>query len=157
MRGDRLTATETRAALARVLQSAAVAGDLSTAIRQHVSPSIVVHMPNGEVGQGQGAVAFLDEGYAAFPDLTLTFESLDDRAAAQFTMEGTHTGPFRGFLPTGKVVHLPICLIARVEAGLIAEIWYYANLYAPLVDTLMPLPDSPPSMSGSAVSGIVDG
>lgn len=159
MRGDRLTATETRAALARVLQSAAVAGDLSTAIRQHVAPSIVVHMPNGEVGQGQGAVAFLDEGYAAFPDLTLTFESLlvsDDRAAAQFTMEGTHTGPFRGFLPTGKVVRLPICLIARVEAGLIAEIWYYANLYAPLVDTLMPISASPPGMSGSAVSGIVD-
>lgn len=136
-----MTSEETRAALVRVLQSAAVAGDLSVAILQHVSPSVVVHMPNGEVGQGEGAAGFLDEGYAAFPDLTLTFESLlvsDDRAAVQFVMEGTHTGPFRGFAPTGKAVHLPICIIVRVEAGLIAEIWYYANLYAPLVGTLMP-------------------
>ena len=63
-----------------------------------------------------------------------------DRAAVQFTMEGTHTGPLRGFTPTRNIVRLPICTVLRVEAGLIAEIWYYANLYVPLVGTLMSAP-----------------
>jgi len=134
-----MTTEESRAVLMRVMQAAALAGDLATALRQNVSPSVIVHMPNGDVGQGQAAAGFLTEGYEAFPDLTLTLEAVaveGNRAAVQFQMEGTHTGAFRGFAPTGKPVSLPICTVLRLEAGVIAEIWYYANLYAPLVATL---------------------
>lgn len=134
-----MTTEGSRAVLMRVMQAAALAGDLATAVEQNVSPSVTVHMPNGDVGQGQAAAGFLTEGYEAFPDLTLTLEAVsveNDRAAIQFTMKGTHTGAFRGFAPTGKVVSLPICTVLRFEGGMIAEIWYYANLYTPLVATL---------------------
>ena len=134
-----MTTEESRAVLMRVMQATALAGDLATAVAQNVSPSVIVHMPNGDVGQGQAAAGFLTEGYEAFPDLALTLGAVsieDDRAAIQFTMDGTHTGTFRGFAPTGKAVTLPICTVLRFEAGVIAEIWYYANLYAPLVATL---------------------
>lgn len=134
-----MTSEETRATLVRILQATAVTGDLSTAVAQHVASAVVVHMPNGDVGQGEGAAGFLTEGYTAFPDLALTLEGLmvdGDRAAVQFTMEGTHTGELRGFAPTGTSVRLPVCTIVRVEDGLIAEIWYYANLYASLVGAL---------------------
>jgi predicted ester cyclase len=134
-----MTTEESRAALMRVMQAAALAGDLATAVEQHVSSAVIVHMPNGDVGQGQAAAGFLTEGYEAFPDLTLTLEAVsveNDRAAIQFTMKGTHTGVFRGFAPTKKAVSLPICTVLRFDDGVIAEIWYYANLYAPLVATL---------------------
>lgn len=132
-----MTSEDSRAALMRLMQSVAVSGDIASALEQHVTPSIVVHMPNGDVGQGATAAGFMAEGYEAFPDLTLTLESMTvegDRAALQFSMEGTHTGTVRNFPPTGKSVSIPICTILRFEAGLIAEIWYYANLYAPLFD-----------------------
>lgn len=134
-----MTTEESRAALMRVMQAAALAGDLPTAVEQHVSPAVIVHMPNGDIGQGQAAAGFLTEGYEAYPDLTLTLEAVsveNDRAAIQFTMKGTHTGVFRGFAPTEKAVSLPICTVLRFDDGVIAEIWYYANLYAPLVATL---------------------
>lgn len=138
-----MTSDETRGALLKILQSAARSDDLAMAIEQHVLPSAAVHLPNGDIRYGEGATAFLAEGYEAFPDLTLTFEEMmvtDDRAAVQFVLEGTHTGPFRGFAPTGRAVRLPLCVVVRIEAGLIAEMWYYGNLYAPLVGTLGPLP-----------------
>ncbi|TAJ21269.1 MAG: hypothetical protein EPO65_01860 [Dehalococcoidia bacterium] len=134
-----MTSEDSRAALMRLMQAVAVSGDIASALQQHVTPSIVVHMPNGDIGQGAIAAGFLGEGYEAFPDLTLTLESMTiegDRAALQFSMEGTHTGAIRNFPPTGKVVDIPICTILRFEAGRIAEIWYYANLYAPLFGSL---------------------
>lgn len=134
-----MTSEESRTALMRLMQAVAVSGDIASALQQHVAPTIVVHMPNGDVGQGVTAAGFLEEGYQAFPDLTLTLETITvegDRAALQFSMEGTHTGVIRNFPPTGKVVDIPVCTILRFEAGLIAEIWYYANLYAPLLGSL---------------------
>lgn len=140
-----MNAGETRAVVMQVLQLAASAGDLATAVEQFVAPSAIGHMPNGDIGQGQQASGgFLAEAYEAFPDLVLTLEGLmvvGDLAAIQYVMEGTHTGTFRGFPSTGKAVVLPVCTVLRFEGGLIAEIWYYANLYAPLVGTLGPVSD----------------
>lgn len=127
---------ETRAVLMRILQSAALAGDLSSALERHVSPAVVVHMPNGEMGRGVRAAGFLAEGYVAIPDLALTLDGLmveDDRAAVQFVMEGTHTGPFRDLPPTGFTLRQPLCAILRVQEGLVAEMWYYASPHARMV------------------------
>lgn len=72
-----MNAEETRAVVMQVLHLAASAGDLATAVEQFVAPSAIVHMPSGEVGQGQQASGgFLAEAYEAFPDLVLTLEGL---------------------------------------------------------------------------------
>ncbi len=138
-----MNAEETRVVLMQVLQLAASAGDLAVAVEKFVAPSAIVHIPSGAVGHGQQASGgFLTEACEAFPDLTLSLQEVmveADRAAVQYVMEGTHTGPFRGFAPTGKSVKLPVCTVLRFEAGLIVEIWYYANLFAPLVGTLRPV------------------
>lgn len=129
---------ETRAVVAGFLQEAGQTGDLATAVRHHASPSVHLHMANGEEGGIALAQATAQELYTAFPDATLTLEGLivdGDRAAIQFRLSGTHTGPFRGFAPTGRPIDVPACFAVRIEGGLIVEAWYYVNLYAPLVAT----------------------
>jgi steroid delta-isomerase-like uncharacterized protein len=61
----------------------------------------------------------------AFPDLKFTLgEAIieEDRVAMQFTMNGTHQGPFEGIPPTGKRFAVPGMIMARVAAGKIEEL-----------------------------------
>ena len=133
-----MSTEETRAVVLHMLQEAGATGDLAAAIRSHAGPRFVIHLANGEAGGVDFAAAAAQEMYQAFPDVTLTLEGLiadGDRAVIQFTMAGTHTGILRGFAPTGKAVSIPIALAFRVEESLFAEVWLYANLFAPLVAT----------------------
>lgn len=129
---------ETRALVLRMLQEAGATGDLAAAIRSYAGPRFVIHLANGETGGVDFAEAGAREMYQAFPDAALTLDGLvaeNDRAVLQFMMSGTHTGTLRGFAPTGKTVNIPIALAFRVEESLFAEVWLYANLFAPLVAT----------------------
>jgi steroid delta-isomerase-like uncharacterized protein len=51
-----------------------------------------------------------------------------DRAFARMRFSGMHTGPFRGFQPTGKPVHWHGAALFRLERGLIAELWVLGDL-----------------------------
>lgn len=62
----------------------------------------------------------------AFPDLHYTVEdeiSTGDKAAAHWTLRGTHTGPFLGNRPTGRPIVAQGFIFARVENGRITEEW----------------------------------
>jgi steroid delta-isomerase-like uncharacterized protein len=57
---------------------------------------------------------------AAFPDIHYTIDDVlahDDKVAIRWHWTGTHKGPFRGFLPTGKTVSNSGTGIFRCQDG----------------------------------------
>lgn len=51
-----------------------------------------------------------------------------DRAFAKMEFSGLHVAPFRGFQPTGKIVHWLGAALFRFENGLIADLWVLGDL-----------------------------
>lgn len=71
-------------------------------------------------------VAFFKGRLTGMPDLHVSIEAQvanGDRFAASFVYEGTQTGPYLGFAPTGKKLRFTSCDIFRVADGRIAEHW----------------------------------
>jgi predicted ester cyclase len=133
-----VTTEATRALIQSTLQEAAVTGDLAAAIRSRASDHLAIRLANGETGGIELAEASAREFYTAVPDASLALDAIvveGDRAVVLFIMNGNHTGPIRGFAPTGKAMNVPMAMAFRIERDQIVELWYYANLYAPLLDT----------------------
>lgn len=73
---------------------------------------------------------------AAFPDMKTDVTVLfgqGDWVAAEYVMEGTHTGPLvlpggQMVPPTNKRVRLPVCELSRMENGKFAEEHVYFDL-----------------------------
>ena len=62
----------------------------------------------------------------AFPDLKMEVNDIiinGDKAAARYTVTGTHLGELWGYKPTGKLFQFDEIYIVRVEAGKIVETW----------------------------------
>ena len=83
----------------------------------------------GEKGPAEFAhtVAMLRDG---FPDLKFQVEDLiaeDDRVAARWSMQATHTGPFVGFAASGKPVTQTAIVIYRVRDGKITRAWLQSD------------------------------
>lgn len=133
-----MTTEDTRALVLRMLQDAGATGDVAGAVRNLAGPQFVVHLSTGEVGGIELGSATAQELYLSVPDASLTLEGMiveNDRAALQFQLSGTNTGPVRGYPATGKPVSIPFCLGLRVEGNAIAEIWFYLNSFAPIIPT----------------------
>ncbi len=133
-----MTTEDTRALVLRMLQDAGATGDVAGAVRNLAGPQFVVHLSTGEVGGIELGSATAQELYLSVPDASLTLEGMiveNDRAALQFQLSGTNTGPVRGYPATGKPVSIPFCLGLRVEGNAIAEIWFYFNSFAPIIPT----------------------
>lgn len=63
---------------------------------------------------------------AAFNDLHRTVEDLiaeGDKVVVRITARGTHTGPFQGFVPTGKLTKISGIAIRRIVDDKIVEEW----------------------------------
>jgi steroid delta-isomerase-like uncharacterized protein len=88
---------------------------------------------NSSASQGRQGV--LEEGeywFTAFPDASVSIEELvaeDDKVVVRVTSTGTHGGDFMGVMPTGRRVTFQEIDIARVENGMIAEIWAAPDVY----------------------------
>jgi steroid delta-isomerase-like uncharacterized protein len=77
--------------------------------QQLISPLAKFHVPGQpEPLQGpKGYLMIIAMMRSGFPDIQWTLEDLiteGDKAAARFTMRGTHNGEFFGVPPTGKVI-----------------------------------------------------
>lgn len=62
----------------------------------------------------------------AFPDLQHTIEDMiaeDDKVVSRLRVKGTHQAPFRGILPTGRIVTWTGIRILRLREGKICENW----------------------------------
>ncbi len=70
-----------------------------------------------------GAVGAL---HRAFSGLSFAIHDLiaeGDRVAVRWTMTATHTGPFAGHQPTGRVIAQNATVIYRIAGGRLAEAW----------------------------------
>jgi predicted ester cyclase len=60
----------------------------------------------------------------------LTCVTEGDRAFAQMRFSGRHTGPFRGYEPTGNPIQWLGAALFRMEADRIADLWVLGDLAA---------------------------
>ena len=130
-----MTTEENRRLVAGWLRQAQQADFIEMLIAES-APQVVVHSPFGLHGGQQLAQEMHIQLQRAFPDMTLALDGAtydDDRVALQFLLDGTNTGPILGLPPTGRHVEMPIAIVFRVEQDRIAEMWFYANLMAPII------------------------
>ena len=100
------------------------------------APHIVVHSPFGMEGGEQLVREIHAQLRRAFPDLVLTLDGEvygEDRAVLQFVLDGTNTGPILGLQPTNRKIEMPIAVAFRIEGDRIVELWFYANVLAPVI------------------------
>ena len=106
------------------------AGD-ADALRAILAPGYRNH--NAYVDDGPDAcVGFFAHFLSAVPDLRVTAHAVlcDDAAQTvigRYTYEGTHTGPFMGFPPTGNEIAMRSIDLWRVEGGVFVEHWDELN------------------------------
>lgn len=84
------------------------------------NPSIAAEI----FAQPEGVELFVSEFLSSFPDLRHTIEEMiaeDDRVAVRFSAEGTHSGHWMHFAPTGKEIHYTGITLARIAGDKIIE------------------------------------
>jgi predicted ester cyclase len=80
---------------------------------------------DGETGS-KGFRRPLDELRRGFPDIHFAVEDLiieGDRVAVRWTWQGTHTGQFREFAPTGLRITDTGMAFYELRAGKVARVW----------------------------------
>jgi steroid delta-isomerase-like uncharacterized protein len=92
-----------------------------------LAPDMVDHAaPNGPVIGREPGKQLIATYARAFPDTTLTIDLLvaeADTVAAFVSYRSTHTGPFMGYPPSGKPVHVTGMDIMRYRDGQVIELW----------------------------------
>ena len=74
--------------------------------------------------QPEGVERFVSQFLASFPDLQHTIEEMiaeDDHVAVRFSAQGTHTGQWLQFAPTGISIWYTGITLARIAADKIIE------------------------------------
>ena len=74
--------------------------------------------------QPEGVELYVSQFLSSFPDLRHTIDGMiaeDDRVAVQFSADGTHTGQWMHFAPTGKSIHYTGITMVRIAGGKIVE------------------------------------
>ena len=91
-----------------------------------IATNHIGHDPLGDHYGPEGMRIAVAEYRAAFSDLRVTAEDFvteGDKVVHRFTLRGTHTGPFMGIPPTGRVVTVSGIAIDRLADGKVAESW----------------------------------
>ncbi len=88
------------------------------------APDCVVESPMaaGSVHGGQALAKVHQTLFDAFPDLTLTLDTIvidGNHVAVSYAMNGTHTADFMGLAPSGKPFHVPVIAVSTVADGFI--------------------------------------
>jgi predicted ester cyclase len=96
-------------------------------VEEVCSSHFIGHLPGSrEPVDRQGFKQFIGLFYQAFPDLHHVLEDQvaeGDKVVSRLTVRGTHRGGVQGLAPTGKQVIFSDILIARLEKGMITELW----------------------------------
>jgi steroid delta-isomerase-like uncharacterized protein len=96
-----------------------------TAIEDNIRLDYIQHSPNVPPGR-EGVKTFFKMVNGAFSDVKFTVEDMlaeGDKVVWRWTLQGTHTGDFRGLPPTGKDFAFSGISILRLEDGKFAELW----------------------------------
>jgi steroid delta-isomerase-like uncharacterized protein len=107
------------------------AGELS-AISELLSETFSFHGSLGMELQGRDAfaryVTMIRTALAEYRCDILDCVTGDNRAFAKMQFSGRHVAPFRGFEPTGKIVHWLGAALFRFENRVIADLWVLGDL-----------------------------
>ena len=90
------------------------------------APGFTAHIAGNPPMIYEAFEQYLGMFYAAFSDLTHTFEDMlveGDTVAFRAVARATHTGDFMGSPATGKQISVVQIGIARVANGKVAELW----------------------------------
>jgi len=93
-----------------------------------LDPDLVVHGPVPMEHGAEGFKRALASTREAFPDMEIKIEAKathEGLVFRQWSMTGTHEGPFLGMPPTGRKVRLSGVDIERLQNGKIVEHWTY--------------------------------
>jgi predicted ester cyclase len=74
--------------------------------------------------QPEGVERFVSQFILSFPDLQHTVEEMiaeGDQVAVRFSAQGTHSGRWLGFAPTGRSIHYTGMTLARIVGNQIVE------------------------------------
>ena len=98
-----------------------------------ISPSALFHVPGRPTALlgPTGYLTVLQLLRSGFPDIQWTLEDLvveETRAAARFTVRGTHLGPFLGVAATGKTIDLKSIGFYRLVGGQVLEEYVQPDL-----------------------------
>jgi len=136
---DGATELEARALFASWVRHAEAGEDFVSSVLRTLAPDGVVHIGNGDTGNGKTLASLFERVMVGLPDLTMVIDDViycDARVIVRFTMSGTHTGPLGMYPATGRVLPSVGVLIARPNANSqAAELWVYL---APAYSVLMP-------------------
>jgi steroid delta-isomerase-like uncharacterized protein len=92
-----------------------------------VSIENIDHDPaHGQVPGPEGYRAFFSKLRSAFPDLSVTLETMvadDESIAIAYTLTGTQSGSFMGIAPTGRKVKIRGMQISKFKDGKMVERW----------------------------------
>ncbi len=95
--------------------------------RETVSIENIDHDPaRGQVAGPEGYRAFFSRLRSAFPDLSVTLDTMvadDDAIAIAYTLTGTQRGSLMGFAPTGRTMKIRGMQISKFKDGKMAERW----------------------------------
>jgi len=103
-----------------------------------VSPNAIFHVPGRPepmIGPA-GYVAIVAMMRGGFSDIQWTLEETiaeEDKVAARFTMNGTHTGTFMGVPPTQKTISVQALNIYHLENGQIVKEYGQPDLLGLLI------------------------
>jgi steroid delta-isomerase-like uncharacterized protein len=120
-------AAESNAELVRTTLDLLNANDLDACVAR-MAPDFVMHLAEhpeplpGREAWRQGAMMLRQ----AFADLHIDLDDIvadESRVAVRLTLQGTHTGEFLGFAPTGRRVKYVSHEFYRVADGAFAEEW----------------------------------
>jgi len=98
-----------------------------TVLDEILSPQLAYHsgtLPT--MSTGDVAEQVLAPILAGFPDVDYTVEqafSGDDVVTLIWRAQGTHTGPFQGYAPSGKQAAWTGINVYRFECGRVVEVW----------------------------------
>lgn len=93
-------------------------------LEEFLAPECVYHGPEGAVEGIDALREMCRELHRAFPDLRFSVEALrvdGDEVEVQWSLRGTHEGPFRGVEPTGRTVEMTGRHVEVVRGGRIVE------------------------------------
>jgi predicted ester cyclase len=101
------------------------------------SPGYLARAAAGEVPTLAQMRAILDELFSGFPDLRVEVTHAlaeGDLVATHERWYGTHRGPFRGHLPTGKSITRVSMHIFRLSAGKVDDEWTVGESFEGLLN-----------------------
>jgi predicted ester cyclase len=130
-----MVSEQTDAERARRLIEEGIGGADHVLIDTMIDPQGIEHQRGHE--QGVEAVHGLAAAiHAGFPDVRITVEDIavaGDRVWVRSRVEGTNTGPFRGYQPTGREMVIDLFDVVRIEDGRVVEHWGLADQMGVLI------------------------